>query len=440
MTSFLTDFHLRTGCKEQKKRVRNKRYNVVEFFSGIGSQAKALKNIGADIDVLNTCEWNIHACMAYERIHLNKADPIVFKGNKDELIATLINSGVSNDGRETMNRTSLQVIKESTLRAIYSSIQRTKNLVDISRVSGEDLNPYIDIMTYSFPCQDLSFVGAFHGYQQGIDRNANNRSCLLWQVERILLERKEKDLYLPHFLLMENVPALNSARHRKNFQEWQDQLIGLGYYNQQYVLNAKDFGIPQNRERLFMISVLTDGDMDIERDVRKYFADHNLESMEYRETLDIRRKKLSEILRTDYNNPTYMAEALESQPNDTVSRRKIWEDNVQLTDDFGNVRDDLVTSTLTTKQDRNPNSGNVHVEFNNGKAEFRYLTPRECFMLMGFSEADYEKIIKGNLDMKTNAEVFTRDNLIKMAGNSIAVNVLEQIFSQILELDQMLYI
>ena len=420
--------------------MKKKRYSIVEFFSGIGSQAKALKNIGADIEVLNTCEWNIHACMAYERIHLNSGKTVVFAGNKSELIDALISAGVSNDGKETMNRASLLNIKESTLQAIYSSIQRTNNLVDISRVSGEKLDPHIDIMTYSFPCQDLSFVGAFHGYQQGIDRNANNRSCLLWQVERILLERKEKDLCFPHFLLMENVPALNSARHRKNFKEWQDQLTGLGYYNQQYVLNAKDFGIPQNRERLFMISVLTDGDIDIERDIRKYFTEHNLESVEYRETLDIRRKKLSEILRTDYSNPTYMAEALESQPNDTISRRKIWIDNVQLTDADGNVRDDLTTSTLTTKQDRNPNSGNVHVEFNNGKADFRYLTPRECFMLMGFTEEDYEKVINGNLNLKTNVEVFTRDNLIKMAGNSIAVNVLEQIFSQILELDQMLYI
>ena len=417
-----------------------KTYNVVELFSGIGSQAKALKNIGTDISVLNTCEWNIHSCMAYEKIHISNAEQVMFDGTKDELVELLLKAGVSNDGKETMNRLALQGIKEDALRAIYAAIVKTKNLVDISRVHGEDLDPFIDILTYSFPCQDLSFVGAFHGYQRGIDRDANNRSCLLWQVERILLERKDQDLYLPHFLIMENVPALNSSRHRKNFEEWQQQLVNLGYYNKQYVLNAKDFGIPQNRERLFMISVLTNGDADIEKDVEDYFSNHSLDTEEYRQELNIPERKLSEFLKTDYSRSDYRDEAIESQPNDTVSRRKIWDENVQLTDTQGVVRDDVVTSTLTTKQDRHPNSGNLWVDFNNGKANFRYLTPRECMLLMGFSEEDYENIMHGNISIKANASMFTRDNMIKMAGNSIAVNVLEYIFRQIITLDRILYI
>ena len=117
-----------------------------------------------------------------------------------------------------------------------------------------------------------------------------------------------------------------------------------------------------------------------------------------------------------------------------------WDENVQLTDTKGNVKDDIITSTLTTKQDRHPNSGNLWVDFNNGKSKFRYLTPREWFMLMGFDEKDYDKVIAGNFEIKKNAKLFTRDNLIKMAGNSIAVNVLEAVFGQIIQLDNLLYI
>ena len=118
---------------------------------------------------------------------------------------------------------------------------------------------------------------------------------------------------------------------------------------------------------------------------------------------------------------------------------KIWDENPQLTDMSGNVKD-MITSTITTKQDRHPNSGNLHVDFNNGKAPFRYLTPRECFLLMGFEENDYEKVISGNFEIKKNTSMFTRDNLIKMAGNSIAVNVLEAIFLHVVELDKKLFI
>ena len=236
---------------------RDKYYNVVELFSGIGSQAEALRNLGINFRILNTCEWNYHAMMAYALIHESEEDETVFEGTKEDLIQCLLDYGVSNDGKNPINYTGLQNLTESTLRKIYSGIIRTRNLVDISKVEGSTLDDNIDIMTYSFPCQDLSHVGAFHGYKQGIDRDAHNRSGMLWEVERILLERKDEDLYLPHFLLMENVPALNSARHKKNFMEWQKQLEELGYYNKQFLLNAKDFGLPQNRERLLMLSILT---------------------------------------------------------------------------------------------------------------------------------------------------------------------------------------
>lgn len=283
----------------------NKEYNVVETFSGIGSQATALKNIGVKAKILNTCEWNLHAIVAYALIHDISIEDKKFDGSKEQLVEYLYSLGISNDGKKSVNKSALQCIEEGALNKLYAAITETNNLVDISKVSGSDLDSDIDILTYSFPCQDLSNVGAFHGYKQGIDRGAGNRSGLLWEIERILFERKKEDMYLPHFLLMENVPALNSPRHKGNFKVWKDQLNELGYYNKQYVLNAKDFGLPQNRERLIMLSILTYNDKDIENELDFYFEHHNLEDNLYRETLGISNTKLCDYLKTNYSNEVY---------------------------------------------------------------------------------------------------------------------------------------
>ena len=421
--------------------MQNKRvFNMVELFSGIGSQAEALNNIGAEYKIINTCEWNYHAMIAYALIHDMPIGNHPFDGDKNDLVEYLLDMGVSNDGKNPVNKAGLLNLNEQTLNCIYNAIISTKNLVDISKVKGDTLSDDIDIMTYSFPCQDLSNVGAFHGYKSGIDRDAHNRSGLLWEVERILLERKDQDLYLPRFLLMENVPALNNGRHKKNFEEWKKQLEELGYYNKQYLLNAKDFGLPQNRERLLMLSILTYNDEDVEQLLEDFFNKNDLESSEYRNAAGIKPGMLSDFLRVDYNDEKYLKEAEECQPNKTVSRMKIWEENPQLTDPDGVIYDNKITATITTKQDRHPNSGNLAVPFQNGKAPFRYLTPRECFLLMGFKEEEYDRILDNNFKIKKNSMLFTRDNLIKMAGNSIAVNVLSAIFHQIVHLDEMLFV
>ena len=419
--------------------MKEKTFNLIELFSGIGSQIEALNNIGAKVNVLNTCEWNMHSIVAYSVIHDMMDGSATENLTKEELVDYLLNAGISNDGKEPVNIKGLQRLNESALNIIYGAIQSTRNLVDISKVDGKNLAGDIDILTYSFPCQDLSNVGAFHGYKKGIDRDAQNRSGLLWEVVRILLERKEADMFLPHFLLMENVPALNSQRHRKNFEEWQHQLEKLGYYNKQYVLNAKDFGLPQNRERLLMLSVLTNGDPDAAAAVDEYFANNDVNPEEYLKATGKDKTKLKYFLRTNYTKEKYRIEALECQPNNTVSRQKIWDNNIQLTDDKGVVKD-VVTSTLTTKQDRHPNSGNLRVDFENDRARFRYLTPRECFLLMGFKESDFDRLLENNFEAIKNVNFFTRDNLIQMAGNSIAVNVLEAIFRKVVELDELLYI
>ena len=169
-----------------------KKYRIVEFFSGIGSQARALKNIGLDYEVQATCEWDMHAFIAYDAIH-NSTDTIkeAEELSKEELCEKLKGYVLSNNGKEAMSFKILSTYSVDVLRRIYSAIERTKNFVDISHVKGEEMPDHTDILTYSFPCQDLSNVGAFHGYNKGIDKNSGSRSSLLWQVGRILSEMKD---------------------------------------------------------------------------------------------------------------------------------------------------------------------------------------------------------------------------------------------------------
>lgn len=425
--------------KEKELKMKNKKLNVVELFSGIGSQAKALENININFETVNTCEWDIHALVAYNLIH---NDGSLHSGSlgltKLELLNELNKYNLSGDCKNPINKKYLSSLPEETLRQIYSSILNTGNLIDIKSLTGDMLPKDVDIMTYSFPCQDLSNVGAFHGYNKGIDRDANNRSGLLWQVERILNERIKLGLPLPKSLVLENVATLLSERHKHNFQEWQDILVKLGYYNKIYTLNAKDFGAAQNRKRLIMISFLTNFDQKLNKKLDAYFSEHNLEDMSYVNSLNIHKDSLKQILKVDYSNVIYFQEALESQPNDTKSRRDIWNDNVKLIDANNQYIERDFAATLTTKQDRHPNSGNIYFDIDNGKSKFRYITPRESFMLMGFDENDFNKVNNISLKGRGASKFFTRDILLHLAGNSIVVNVLEQIFKQIINILKLL--
>ncbi len=412
---------------------------IVELFSGIGSQAKAFQKLNIEHEVLNVCEWNIHALVAYDFIHNGpKLHQDVIHLTKTEILQKLSKFTLSMNGKEPAKASTLKGLHVDSLRAIYSAILKTNNYVSITDVSGDDLPNNLDLLTYSFPCQDLSNVGAFHGYVRGIDRDSNNRSSMLWEVERILESRHELNLDMPKFLLLENVTALLSPRHRGNFEEWKQTLSDMGYYNHVYRLNASDFGLPQNRYRLLMISVYIGNDQETRDWLNVYFQHHNLEDIAYRRLLRIKNIRLRKMLRLDYTKKKYLQEALICQPNDTPSRKEIWGNNLQITNEEGRIIANRV-ATLTTKQDRHPNSGNLYMRAENGKSEFRYLTPRECFLLMGFAESDYERLVKNNIKSKANGMFFTRDNMIKMAGNSIAVNVLEQIFKQIAEIKQHIF-
>lgn len=421
-----------------------KTVNLVELFSGIGSQAKALKNLGLQVNIQGTCEWDIHPISAYDVIHNAPDIPDDIQSmTKEELLTILRNYTFSNSGKAPLEYNSLRTYSEAVLRRIYTSIRRNKNFVDITQLDGAKLPGNIDILTYSFPCQDLSNVGAFHGYNKGIDKDSGSRSSLLWQVGRILTEMRKADIALPRYLLLENVPTLLSKRHFENFKMWIRDLEELGYVSQYYQLNACSFGLPQNRPRLLMISIYVGDDNVKWQLVQKYFDSKNDPSSvieDYRNSAFFKQYSVQELLRTNYANRKIMDEAIESTPNNTVSRQKIWEDNPQiiLPDGTFNTAIDAVR-TITTKQDRNPNSGNLFFDSGiEGRSKFRYLTPRECLLFMGFTDEDFRQLKYNNVDFHRGDAVFARDKIIRMAGNSIPVKLLEGIFYQILQIDKML--
>lgn len=416
--------------------------NIVELFSGIGSQAKAFERLSKKrnfkFQILNTCEWDVHAIVAYDYIHRGMKIPKkVEKMSKTELLDELLKLSLSNDGKQPIKEKTLMAYSEDALKRIYSSILNTNNLISVEDVKGPDLPNNISVLTYSFPCQDLSNVGALHGYNKGIDRDAHTRSGLLWEVERMLIERQNQNLDLPKFLLLENVTALEATKHKKNFEEWKEQLVKLGYINRVYKLYAPDFGIPQNRKRLLMLSVYAGNDNEVKNIIQNYFKNHNLEDANYRKQIGIKDYNLKDFLRIDYSNLQLFMEAKQCQPKDTKSRKKIWQNNSQILLPDGSLKE--IVQTITTKQDRHPNSGNLYFDYNgNKKSKYRFLTPRECFLLMGFDEKDYDCLLKNNFNSRSKSLFFSRDRLYKLAGNSIVVNMLEAIFDQALDLYELL--
>ena len=180
----------------------NKSIRLIELFAGVGSQAMALKRLGAKFEHYRVCEFDKYAIQSYNAIH--------------------------NTSFETS---------------------------DITKWHGEDLgiidkDKYEYILTYSFPCQSLSVAGK----QEGMRKGSGTRSGLLWEVERLLNETEE----LPQVLLMENVPQVHSDKNKPDFDLWISFLKSKGYTNQYFDMNAKDYGTAQNRNRCFMVSILSD--------------------------------------------------------------------------------------------------------------------------------------------------------------------------------------
>lgn len=167
---------------------------VFEAFAGYGSQSMALRRLGIDFEVVGISEIDKYAIQAYMAVHGD-----------------------------------------------------TPNYGDISKIDWGSV-PDFDFLTYSFPCTDISIAGQ----QKGLAEGSGTRSSLLWECRKAIEAKR------PKYLLMENVKNLVSKKFIPHLKEWIRFLEGQGYSNYTKVLNAKDFGVPQNRERVFMVSILGD--------------------------------------------------------------------------------------------------------------------------------------------------------------------------------------
>ncbi len=140
-------------------------------------------------------------------------------------------------------------ISEISNKAVqaYAAVHRVDvaNYGDISKIDWGAV-PDFDLFTYSFPCQDISSAGLQKGFAEG----AGTRSSLLWECKKAVAAKK------PRFLLMENVKALLQKKNMPVFNKWLEWLEGQGYRCFYQVMNAKHYGVPQNRERVFMVSIL----------------------------------------------------------------------------------------------------------------------------------------------------------------------------------------
>lgn len=401
---------------------------VFEAFSGMGSQAKALSRLGFNYDIVATCDWDISAIIAYDLIHNGEQNyEEIMMLTKAELLSELAQYSLSTNGKTVATLRSLNALSMDVLRAVYTARLRSNNLVNIVDIQVHDLPVNIELLTYSFPCQDLSIAGLWHGEQTGIDRISENRSNMLWQIERLLTEMSNHELDLPRFLLMENVTSLTNARHVENFNEWKLFLENQGYYNHFMVLNAENFGIPQRRKRAFLVSVYVGDNEVLRENIHNYFVENDLGNIRNNH---MNMEILENSIKNNYNNITYSREADNATPNLTPSRERIYRKNRKINDLENNIVVDSVL-TITTKQDRDPNAGVLnYINEMDGRADFRYLTPRECFLLMGFDETDYEAVINAKI-VRARKPYYGDSKLYKLAGNSIAVDVLEAIFSQI---------
>lgn len=228
---------------------------LIELFAGYGSQSLALKYLKVPFEHWKICEWAVKSIQAYKDLHFEDDNCDYSRAySVDELIDTLLAKGISADYNLPMTREQIKRMGEQKIRTVYNNIIATNNLVSVCNAHAQDFeiqdtDNYTYIMTYSFPCQDLSKAGNGAGMAKG----SGTRSGMLWEVERILDECNGN---LPQILLMENVPDVIGANNIKHFAQWVKKLDELGYTSKWQCLNAKDYGVPQNRDRCFMVSWL----------------------------------------------------------------------------------------------------------------------------------------------------------------------------------------
>lgn len=326
---------------------------VIELFSGIGSQTEALTRAGIPHEVVATSDICDRASLAYEILH--------------------------------------------------GSVNNMGDIAAIERL------PECDLLTYSFPCQDLSNMGEKRGMEEG----SNTRSSLLWQVGRLLNQYVEDGTPLPEVLLMENVKGILNVHNKPAFDHWVRMLSDLGYTSSYKNVFGSDYGMPQARERIIMVSTLTKG-------MFKFPDPFELDTC-IEDYLDDPVDTTGYYIRKDYvdgmelygHNPRWddgmcvRAVGMLPQP---------WRASATVYDVDG------VCPTIRAQGDPPRVMLNYNDVVSKGAyPQVRELTPRECWKLTGFSGEDYDAVHKE----------IPKSRMRGLVGNSIIVNVLMAVFKGI---------
>jgi len=420
---------------------------LIEFFAGYGSQALALKYLEAEFEHWKICEWAVKSIQAYKDIHFTDDNKDYYSEqlfNDSWLISWLYEKGISSNYNEPMTKEQIIRLGEKQRKKIYNNVCSTHNLVNIQQVKAKDLeitdtDKYDYIFTYSFPCQDLSLAGKGKGMG-----DTTTRSGMLWEVERILTECYELGT-MPQILLMENVPQVHGVDNVQDFNKWQLRLEELGYKNYWQDLIATDYGIPQTRNRCFMISILGDYSYTFPKPIPL-------------------KLKLSDLLEKQVNNKFLIKDGTVkcflTQKDNGYPRRERFLQSLSLTNKKnlagtltalqGNKATDnhILVKNATKKGYLEAKIGdgidissrmehhrgtvqkqksqtlmtNINVGTLTEDFKIRNLTPKECFRLMGVKDEDFEKCAKNQSD----------SSLYHLAGDSIVVNVLMAIFKELL--------
>lgn len=329
---------------------------VLSLFSGIGAFEKALTNIGIDYDLVNYCEIESHASKCYSLIH-----------NEPE----------------------------------------SKNLVDVTTIDTSKLSDF-ELLTHGSPCQSFSMAGK----QEGGVKGSGTKSSLLWETVRIIHDKK------PKYVIWENVKNVLSKKHKPVLDDYIRDLGEIGYISympEKGYLNSKDFGIPQSRERVFVVSIL---------------GEH--EPYEFPKGFKLKNDLSEYIDFRDKDDITYNFYRRYNEIKGTISENDFvkYIDSLPVTKGIGtkkmglydfNEMDTITTSngltgTLTC---RNVQNFNKKFWYNN---KLYKPSPRMCWRLMGFTDDDFNKVE----NIGTDSQLWDR------AGNSIVVNVVEEILKKLL--------
>lgn len=221
-------------------------------------QERGIENTGLyDVEVVNTCEMDTDAIIAYAAIHNGLTKDMVMEyqqyPSREQMASDLAAKHIGYDfvKKKEYNWAKLAKSKDTKqrLQTAWLADKLNKNVGDICLV---DKFPTCNLLTFSYPCTDLSLAGRQAGMIKG-----ETRSGLVYEVLRILNNMKEDD-NLPTFLLMENVDALVNRKNKPQYDLLNDEFKELGYECKWEVINGKNCGVPQNRKRIFAIYYLAD--------------------------------------------------------------------------------------------------------------------------------------------------------------------------------------